>query len=109
MRNYSEEIATKYGLNEAVVVGRIYELVNAKPYDPQEPEERREWVRMPLSEWQKELPWYSRMTIRRIITTLEDIKLVRVKQFDKNRWDTAKWYTLNYENPLVREAYGESE
>lgn len=109
MRNYSEEIATKYGLNEAVVIGRIYELVKAKPYDPEEPKERREWIRMPLKEWEEELPWFSGRTIHRTISTLEDNKLVRVEQFDKNHWDTAKWYTLNYDNPLVREAYGESE
>lgn len=109
MRNYSEEIAEMYGLNEAVVVGRIYELVNAKPYDPQEPKERREWVRMPLQEWQKELPWICKDTISRILKSVEDRGMVKTMQFGKNRWDMAKWYTLNCDNPLVREVYGEAE
>lgn len=102
-------IGLKYGVCRAALVAVLYNLIQSQKADPNEPKERIGWVRMTIKEWYKETTWCSERTLLRHLKTLEQDGLIKSKQFDKHHWDTAKWYTLNYENPLVWEAYGEGE
>lgn len=58
------------------------------------------WVRNSLEEWQRDnFPFWSKSKISRVITKLEDLKLI-VSRDDLNRhgYDRTKWYSIDYGN-----------
>jgi len=87
------ELATKIGLNEAIVLQQInYWLVDSNHIY-----EGRRWVYNTYAEWQKQLPFWSINTIRRAIAKLETTNLVISGNFNKMKLDNTKWYTINFE------------
>nr|WP_269668127.1 conserved phage C-terminal domain-containing protein [Staphylococcus epidermidis] len=57
----------------------------------------RRWIYNTFSEWQKHFPFWSVMTIKRAVYSLEKQNLLYVGNYNKAKFDKTKWYSINYE------------
>jgi hypothetical protein len=84
-------LAEKIGLNESIVLQQLhYWLLESKNIKDGE-----KWVYNTYEDWQKQFPFWSVSTIRRIIGKLEKENLVFVGNFNKLKIDNTKWYRIN--------------
>jgi hypothetical protein len=86
-------LAEKIGLNEAIVIQQIHywlqksgHVINGK-----------RWIYNSYPEWQKQFPFWTERTIRRIMKSLIDQGLISIDNFNKYKSDKTNWYTINYE------------
>jgi hypothetical protein len=90
-------IAKKIGLNEAIIFQQIhYWLVKNQEKDKNFIDGRY-WTYNSFENWQKQFPFWSTRTIRRITTRLSSYGIVIIKIFNKKCFDKTNWYTINYE------------
>lgn len=87
------QLAVEIGLNEAVFLQQLHYWVNgekAKIIDGEK------WVYNTYDDWQKQFPFWSTSTLRRVITNCENKDLIKSGNFNKKPFDKTKWYTINY-------------
>lgn len=70
-------LAKQIGLNEALVIHRMYHIVNQ--YDTID-----DWIILSSAEWQEEFPFWSFSTIKRTLQSLKDKGLICVRRFTQN-------------------------
>lgn len=102
------ELACKIGLNEAIVLQQVhYWVVNNKEkqrnfYDG------RYWVYNSLTEWQENnFPFWSVDTVARAIKSLETKKILVSGNYNTDKRDRTKWYSIDYK--LLDSVYNEPE
>lgn len=92
------KLATKIGLNEAIVLQQIhYWLVNNE--DKKSPDHYRDgrwWTFNTLDEWQRDFPFWSTRTIQRVLDSLRRMGLVLTGCYNKSGYDKTLWYTIDY-------------
>ncbi|EGQ0541172.1 replication protein [Staphylococcus aureus] len=97
------KLAELIGLNEAIVLQQIhYWLNNSKhKYDG------KTWIFNSYPEWQKQFPFWSLITIKRTIYSLEKQNLLLVGNYNKAKFDKTKWYSINYQTieGMIRPSY----
>lgn len=97
------KLAELIGLNEAIVLQQIhYWLNNSKhKYDG------KTWIFNSYPEWQKQFPFWSLITIKRTIYSLEKQKLLLIGNYNKAKFDKTKWYSINYQTieGMIRPSY----
>lgn len=86
-------LAKEIGLNEAIMLQQIHYwlLKSGNEF------EGAKWFYKTLEEWQIEFPFWSVMTIRRTLGSLEKQKIIKIGNFNKKKFDKTKWYTIDYE------------
>ncbi|HGO2073876.1 hypothetical protein [Staphylococcus aureus] len=97
------KLAELIGLNEAIVLQQMhYWLNNSKhKYDG------KTWIFNSYPEWQKQFPFWSLITIKRTIYSLEKQNLLLIGNYNKAKFDKTKWYTINYQTieGMIRPSY----
>ncbi|MEJ9210095.1 DnaD domain protein [Bacillus smithii] len=86
-------LAEKVGLNEAIILQQLH-------YWLQQSTNIRDgykWVYNTYDDWKEQFPFWSKSTIRRTITRLENSGLIIVGNYNKLKIDNTKWYRINYE------------
>ena len=87
-------LATVIGLNEAIILQQVHYWL-----DPRINNNIRNgmlWVYNTYNQWSKQFPFWSEVTIRRTIKSLESKKLLISDNFNKNSFAKQKWYTIDY-------------
>uniref|UniRef100_UPI002490E527 conserved phage C-terminal domain-containing protein n=1 Tax=Lactobacillus amylolyticus TaxID=83683 RepID=UPI002490E527 len=85
------KLAVAVGLNEAIVLQQInYWLSKSTKVI-----NGRKWTYNSYEDWQKQLPFWSVSTIKRIFTGLEKDGLLVSGNFNKAKFDKTKWYTID--------------
>ena len=86
-------LAREIGLNEAIMLQQIHYwlLKSGNEF------EGARWFYKTLEEWQTEFPFWSTMTIRRTLGSLEKQKIIKIGNFNKKKFDKTKWYTIDYQ------------
>ena len=86
-------LAKEIGLNEAIVLQQMHYwlLKSANEFAGVK------WFYKTLEEWQTEFPFWSAMTIRRTLGSLEKQKIIKIGNFNKKKFDKTKWYTIDYQ------------
>ncbi len=90
-------LAVVVGLEEAIVLQQIHYWVRRKQESGQDYKKGRYWVYNSYGEWQKQFPFWSETTVRRIIKRLKDSGLLLADNFNKAKFDNTKWYTIDYD------------
>jgi hypothetical protein len=86
-------LATLIGLKESIILQQLhYWLQRSKNI-----REDRKWVYFTYDQLVEQFPFFSKSTIRRAISYLENNSLLCSKQFNKMKIDRTKWYSINYE------------
>src|SRR5688572_16276771 len=86
-------LAVLVGLNEALFLQQLHYwlLQSGKERDGQK------WIYNTYEDWQKQLPFWSVRTIRRIVGELEGQGLIRsTTAYNNRKVDQTKWYCLEY-------------
>lgn len=86
-------LAREIGLNEAIMLQQIHYwlLKSGNEF------EGAKWFYKTLEEWQTEFSFWSTMTIRRTLGSLEKQKIIKIGNFNKKKFDKTKWYTIDYQ------------
>ncbi len=86
-------LATLAGLNEAIFLQQLHYWIlrSGKERDG------RLWIYNTYDEWQAQLPFWSRATLRRIVNGLEERGLIlSTDVYNASKVDRTKWYALDY-------------
>ncbi|CDR62149.1 hypothetical protein [Staphylococcus schweitzeri] len=86
------KLAELIGLNEAIVLQQIHYWLNNSKHEY----ENKKWIYNSYKNWEAQFPFWSNVTIRRTISSLEKQKLLLTGNFNKVGFDKTKWYTINY-------------
>lgn len=86
-------LATEIGLNEAIVLQQMHYWLKKSNHNY----DGRRWIYNSFPEWQKHFPFWSVMTIKRAVYSLEKQNLLYVGNYNKAKFDKTKWYSINYE------------
>lgn len=86
-------LAKTIGLNESIMLQQMHYwlLKSSNEF------EGVKWFYKTLDEWQKEFPFWSIMTIRRTLGSLEKQEIIKIGNFNKKKFDKTKWYTIDYQ------------
>lgn len=87
------KLATEIGLNEAIVLQQMHYWLKKSNHNY----DGRHWIYNSFPEWQKHFPFWSVMTIKRAVYSLEKQNLLYVGNYNKAKFDKTKWYSINYE------------
>lgn len=92
-------LATLIGLNEAVMLQQIHYWLKIKESngDPKFYHYNRWWVYNTYDEWAEQFPFWSSRTIKRIVKSLTEMKLLEIDRFNEKGYDNTNWYSINYE------------
>ncbi|MGW7906947.1 conserved phage C-terminal domain-containing protein [Staphylococcus pseudoxylosus] len=87
------KLAEQIGLNEAIVLQQMhYWLSNSNHFY-----DGRKWIYNSYKSWEEQFPFWSNVTIRRTISSLEKQNLLYVGNYNKAGFDKTKWYSIDYE------------
>ncbi|MEH7915022.1 DnaD domain protein, partial [Staphylococcus pseudintermedius] len=97
------KLAETIGLNEAIILQQIHYWLNNSNHRYDD----KKWIYNSYPEWQKQFPFWSLMTIKRAIYSLEKQELLIVGNYNKAKFDKTKWYSINYHTleSMIRPSY----
>ncbi|PCF64553.1 DnaD domain protein [Staphylococcus intermedius] len=97
------KLAETIGLNEAIILQQIHYWLNNSNHQYDD----KKWIYNSYPEWQKQFPFWSLMTIKRAIYSLEKQELLIVGNYNKAKFDKTKWYSINYPTleSMIRPSY----
>ncbi|WP_232165904.1 hypothetical protein [Staphylococcus gallinarum] len=97
------KLAKEIGLNEAIVLQQMHYWLNTSNHNY----DGRKWIYNSFTSWQEQFPFWSIMTIKRAIYSLEKKDLLHVGNYNKAGFDKTKWYAINYEtlDSMIRPSY----
>lgn len=93
----SVELAKSIGLNEAIVLQQIHYWTEQNGKADRNGRDGYYWAYNSYREWQKQFPWWSERTIKRIFTALERRGLLISGSYNRLKMDRTKWYRVNYD------------
>lgn len=89
------KLAIEIGLNEAIILQQIHYWLNQSNHN----HDGKKWIYNTYDDWNKQFPFWSVMTIRRAINSLEKQNLILIANYNKAGFDKTRWYSINY--PVV--------
>ncbi|MCH4326199.1 replication protein [Staphylococcus haemolyticus] len=97
------KLAEKIGLNEAIILQQIHYWLK----DSKHKFDNKNWIYNSFTEWQKQFPFWSVITIKRTIYSLEKKNLLYVGNYNNAKFDKTKWYSINYQclEDMIRPSY----
>lgn len=96
------ELATRIGLNEAIVLQQVNYWINDKEQGIIH--SGRRWVFNSYESWVKQFPFWSADTVKRAFTSLVKQGCLDVEQLNKSQHDRTNYYTINHDCELLNYA-----
>jgi len=91
-------LARKIGLNEAIVIQQVHYWLKINEKKNQHYINDRYWTYNTLKEWhENNFDFWSMDTVKRAFTKLESLGILLIGNFNRDRRDRTKWYTIDYE------------
>ena len=98
-------LAVKIGLNEAIFLQQLHYWLEKSKIE----KDGKKWVYNSFKDWQEQFPFWSISTLKRIVSNLENWRLIeKFFSVDKNK-KKVKHYTIDYEILSVFEKFDELE
>ena len=91
-------LAGLVGINEAIAIQQIHWVCRVKT----EHEDYRTlhngemWCSYTVDQWLQKMPWLKERTCRRMLTGLEERKILIVTKPNAKEWNHTKWYRVDY-------------
>lgn len=87
-------LARVIGLNEAIFIQQLHYWLRKSKHN----RDGRKWVFNTYENWLDQFKFWSLATLRRVIGTLEERKLVLTTDlYNRSKSDKTKWYSIDYE------------
>ena len=99
--SFNVEVATKYGMLEAVLLENINFWVAKNKANEKNFYDGFYWTYISITALSKLFPYASRATIFRALHNLEDAGLILAGNYNKDASDKTKWYTLTKKGELL--------
>jgi hypothetical protein len=90
-------LAVAIGINEAIVLQQIHYWLEINRKADKHFIDGRYWTYNTMEEWQKQFPWLSLSTLKRVVGNLEKLSLLPSAKFNAKDWNHTKWYTIDYD------------
>ncbi|TCJ88035.1 UNVERIFIED_ORG: DnaD/phage-associated family protein [Anoxybacillus amylolyticus] len=87
------QLALAIGLNESIVVQQLHYWLKKS----ENVHDGYKWVYNTYADWQRQFPFWSESTIRRIILKLEKMGIIVAANFNRSKIDKTKWYRIDYD------------
>lgn len=92
--SFNIELATKYGIEEAIMIEHIAFWINKNIANGKNFIDGEYWTYNSSSAFQKLFPYMNLKKIQRILTKLEELKIFKSGIFNKANFDRTKWYCI---------------
>ena len=89
-------LAKLIGLNKAIVLQQVHYWLLKNEQNESAIKNGKIWCYQSYTKWQEQFPFWDIQTIRRIILSLEEDKILISANFNKLKIDKTKWYTIDY-------------
>ena len=89
-------LAKLIGLNKAIVLQQVHYWLLKNEQNESATKNGKIWCYQSYTKWQEQFPFWDIQTIRRIILSLEEDKILISANFNKLKIDKTKWYTIDY-------------
>ena len=86
------ELASVIGLNEAIILQQMQYWIKKSTHEIDD----KKWIYNSVSQWKEQFPFWSESTINRTIRNLEEKGLLFTGNYNRDRRDRTKWYSINY-------------
>ena len=91
-------LAKLIGLNEAIIIQQVHYWITINQKANKNFREGRYWTYNSIRAWHEEnFDFWSYDTVKRTIAKLEKLNLLIVGNFNKDKRDQTKWYSINYD------------
>jgi|GEM_PF-7113994 len=98
LRYFSEEIACKIGLQEAIVLQQIEYWIKANEKAEKNFYDDHYWTFNSLEDWSRQFPFWSKKTTQRVLEKLRGQKiLITSNEYNRRQNDQTLWYRIDYE------------
>ena len=91
------DLATLVGLNETIVLQQLHYWIIINTKADKNKVNGYYWTYNTVDGWLKQFPFWSKATIKRVISRLKDKNLIIVECHNKKKVDRTSWYRINYE------------
>lgn len=92
------ELAKIIGLNESIVLQQIHYWLEINKAKKHNFFDERYWTYNTIKDWhENDFYFWSEKTVSRTFTALESLGLLMVGDYNKERRDRTKWYSIDYE------------
>ena len=90
------KLAVKVGLNEAILVQQIHYWLQRSKHT----HDGQKWIYNTHESWLEQFPFWSKATLKRVITSLKSQGLINTGNYNRMKMDRTVWYTINYSHPV---------
>lgn len=97
-------LAVKVGLNEAIVLQQFHYWLQRS----RNVRDGEKWIYNSIDKWLDQFPFWSRSTLKRTLTSLEDSGYLITGNFNQAGFDKTKWYRIDY-SKLVSQPLGQND
>ena len=101
------ELASVIGLNEAIILQQMQYWIKKSEHKF----DGKVWVYNSVSQWKKQFPFWSESTIDRTIRSLDKLGLLFIGNYNRDRRDRTKWYSINYSqlDSIMKNAFSQND
>lgn len=89
----SPSLCEVIGVNEAIFIQQLHYRLLSENKEIN----GRKWICITYGELQEDLRFFSLSTIKRIVKSLVNRKIISVKNFNGMKMDNTNWYAIDYE------------
>ena len=90
------KLAVIVGLNEAILVQQIHYWLQRSNHT----HDGQKWIYNTHDSWLEQFPFWSKATLKRVITSLKSQNLINTGNFNRMKMDRTVWYTINYSHAV---------
>lgn len=101
------ELAVVIGLNEAMILQQMHYWIRKSEHNI----DGKTWIYNSISQWREQFPFWSESTINRTIKNLNEQGLLFIGNYNRDRRDRTKWYSIDYESldRVVKNAFSQND
>lgn len=89
-------LACVVGLNESIVLQQIHYWLEINRKAGKNVRDGMVWVYSAIEDWQKQFPFWSESTVKRVFASLEKSGIIVSGCYNRLRMDRTKWYSIDY-------------
>lgn len=94
---FTENLARILGVADAIILQKLEFWLQVHEKDGSNFIDGRYWNYNSLTQWQKEISFYSKSTIEKALNNLRKQGIIIVGKFNKMKIDRTLWYTIDYD------------
>ena len=97
MKTFDETLAVKLGLEQAIIIQQVEYWIKVHERAGKNYRDDHYWVYNSIAEWQEQFPFWSKSTVKRILSDLREKEILITANYNKMKRDKTLWYRINYE------------